>query len=333
MTERGQCRDNNRRTFHPVTLCCLWTDCQFWHNLQQKTNLFFILQLSERSEAPIFADFCWGNLAELLRSWSLSVFINCVRVNTSSGGSPLLREQPHPDSPWQEDLPQQSVAHSISTAHPKFLHKPWTPLCLWHRIQLPPKCAAAWSSCTLKHCAARLMQSFHPFWLEIGLQGRNAENNGNGAFLNNRIHVHLILAKSPGLSGYNSPCSCICFNLLMHNLVKVIFFSPSLRLLHEWELQSGAHRKSNTTRCVPSGSSSSNTHKGGNGNKWKHSSETLFLLHQDHWLCDARDDFWDTITESRGSFDIERTRATWFSHCKCKGSHGLGLFCGGFLIN
>lgn len=134
------------------------------------------------------------------------------------------------------------------------------------------------------------MQSSHPFWLKIGLEGRNTENDGNGAFLNNGIYVNLILAKSRELSGYNSPHSCICFNLLMHNLVKVIFF-PFLTLLHEWELQSGAHRKSNTTLCVPSGSSSSKTHKGGNGNKWKHPPETVFLLHQDHWLCDARGDF------------------------------------------
>lgn len=95
------------------------------------------------------------------------------------------------------------------------------------------------------------MQPFHLFWFKIGLEGRNTENNGNGAFLNIRIYVHLILAKGCGLSGYNSPRSSICFNLLMHNLLKVIF-PPSPRLLHERELQSGAHRKSNTTRCVPS---------------------------------------------------------------------------------
>lgn len=120
-----------------------------------------------------------------------------------------------------------------------------------------------------------------------------------------------------------SICLCII-------LSKWFFFS--LRLLHEWELQSRAQRKSNTTRCVPSGSSSSNTHKGENGNKWKHSLEAVFL-HQDHWLCDARDDCSDTFTESRESFDTEPTQATWFSHCKCEGSHVLGLFCGGFLIN
>lgn len=67
------------------------------------------------------------------------------------------------------------------------------------------------------------MQSFRPFCFKIGLEGINKENSVNGAFLNNGIYVSLILAKSRGLWGYNSPRSFICFDLLMHNVVKVIF--------------------------------------------------------------------------------------------------------------
>lgn len=76
-----------------------------------RKRIYFSFCNYQKDQRLLFLQiFCWGNLSKLLRSWSLSVFINCVHTNTSSGDSPLLREQPHPDSPWQEDLPQQNVA-------------------------------------------------------------------------------------------------------------------------------------------------------------------------------------------------------------------------------
>lgn len=62
----------------------------------------------------IFAVWVWLNCSE---ADPLSIFLNHVHINTSSGDSPLLREQPHPDSPWQEDLPHQEGPAKHSSGH------------------------------------------------------------------------------------------------------------------------------------------------------------------------------------------------------------------------
>ena len=204
---------------------------------------------------------------------------------------------------------QQSAAQSISMALPKFLHKSWTALlcCLTH---LPPTRAAAWASRRPRYRAVGLLQPLHPFGFKIGLEGINKENNANGAVLNNRIYVSLMLAKSHGLCGtvhhvqlFVSICLCIILSK---------WFFPPVRLSCAWDLQSQQYRKSNVTWCVPSISSSSFRRKGENENKLKHPSKTMFLLHQNRWLCDARGDFWDIFTENSESLILNVHGLWWF---------------------
>lgn len=126
-------------------------------------------------------------------------------------------------------------------------------------------------------------------------------------FLTNRIHDS---GKESWAVKYNSPSSFICFNLLMYNLVKMIP-PPWRAVLRMGASKSTVQRvKHDLVYADSSICRSSFTHRGENENKWKHPSKMVFLLHQDHWLRDARDDFWDIFTENSESFDTERSRAT-----------------------
>lgn len=109
---------------------------------------------------------------------------------------------------------------------------------------------------------------------------------------------------------YNLPRLYICFDLLLHNLVRLIF-SLCKAVVWTGASTSTVQKVKHDSVCAKSSiSSSSSTHRGENENKWKHPLKMVFLLYQDHWLCDARDDFWDKFTKNRESFDTERTRAT-----------------------
>lgn len=89
----------------------------------------------------------------------------------------------------------------------------------------------------------------------------------------------------------NLPRLCICFDLLLHDLVRLIF--PLCKAVVPTGASASTVQKvERDSVCAKSSiSSSSFTHRGENENKRKHPSKTVFLLHQDHWLFDARDDF------------------------------------------
>lgn len=146
----------------------------------------------------------------------------------------------------------------MSVAHPELLlHKPWDPFSLSHQIPLLPTCAAA-------KPRQSLIRWFHPFWFKMGLESINEANNAEGAFLDNKTYVSLILEKICGLW----VCLCIIF-------------------------------KDTVVHAESSVCSSSFIYKRENENKWKHPSKMVFLLHQHRWLCDAREGFWDIHREQR----------------------------------
>lgn len=122
----------------------------------------FHFAIIRKISSSYFCRFCWGNLAKLCRSLSLSVLqIACTYVHLVVAASSRFTVTRRPSPP------RRTISQHFCGS-PRVLCKSCPPLFLCRLTHLPPTHAAAESR--LKYCVVRLMPSFHPFWFKIELE-------------------------------------------------------------------------------------------------------------------------------------------------------------------